>query len=110
MWLDKQLKRVYFETKVVETQSVVISGAYVNLHDIKQSDVVSSASTPQPQQTTAKSESFASDKVFNELTNKLKEDPTQRLLSKSTLFICFILARVIQLNVIVSFFLLNKIK
>ncbi len=108
MWLDKQLKRVYFETKVVETQSVVISGAYVDLHDIKQSDVVSSASTPQAQQTTAKSESFASDKVFNELTNKLKEDPT--IAKQINAVYLFRISKGDSTKCYRKFFFLNKIK
>lgn len=37
MWLEKESTgpKVYFECKVVETQSVVISGAYVELHDVR---------------------------------------------------------------------------
>lgn len=39
MWLEKEGNehKVYFECRVVETQTVVISGAYVKLHGVKQS-------------------------------------------------------------------------
>lgn len=39
MWLEKEgtEHKVYFECRVVETQTVVISGAYVKLHGVKQS-------------------------------------------------------------------------
>ena len=39
MWLEKEGNeyKVYFECRVVETQTVVISGAYVRLHGVKQS-------------------------------------------------------------------------
>ncbi len=73
MWLDQKLKRVYFETRVVETQTVVISGAYVDLHDVLEQ---SACPTRNVQTKVQSIESvFASDKIFNELTNKLKENP-----------------------------------
>lgn len=39
MWQESN--RVYFECKVVETQTVVISGAYAELHSLKQGEAVS---------------------------------------------------------------------
>ena len=43
MWLDREAKRVYFECKVAETRTVVISGAYADLHLIKQAGSSSSS-------------------------------------------------------------------
>ena len=74
MWLDRTLKRVYFEAKVVETQTVVISGAYVDLHDIREQGTSTSAVASTTVEST-QTENFASDKIFNELTQKLKENP-----------------------------------
>jgi 3-hydroxyacyl-CoA dehydrogenase/3a,7a,12a-trihydroxy-5b-cholest-24-enoyl-CoA hydratase len=71
MWLEKESNRVYFECRVLETQSVVISGAYVTLHAIKSApDSVGSI-----KETTPSSENFAADKIFNEIGIKLKENP-----------------------------------
>lgn len=73
MWLDRNQKRVYFEATVVETQAVVISGAYVDLNNIREQDNSSPQTATIPLPTTA--DNFASDKIFNELTKKLKENP-----------------------------------
>lgn len=73
MWLDKDERRVYFECKVVENGTQVISGAYVELHSIKSgADQTSSGSTNQQQQ---QQQDMAADKIFQEISLKLKEKP-----------------------------------
>jgi len=71
-WLEKEndIYKVYFECKVVETDSIVILGAYVELFNIKQAE--SSGSQP-----TISSESvaFSCEKVFGEITEKLEKNP-----------------------------------
>lgn len=78
MWLEKEASghKVYFECKVVETQSVVISGAYAQLHDVKIG--TESALPSQTKQESVGQElsiEFYSDKIFSELENKLRENP-----------------------------------
>lgn len=50
MWLEKESTasgyRVYFECKVVETGTVVISGAYVDLHSIKSQEQTKAQAEP----------------------------------------------------------------
>lgn len=75
MWLEKVANsyRVYFECKVVENQSVVISGAYADLHDIKLD-----ASKNSEQKQNAEEGSgvqLASDAVFAEISNKMAQNP-----------------------------------
>lgn len=75
MWLDENERRVYFDCKVVETGSQVISGAYVELHSIKStkgSNQTTSVSTPA---TSASGSEMAADKIFNEMSIKLKDNP-----------------------------------
>lgn len=70
MWLEKETKKVYFECKVVETDTVVINGAFAELHSVK-------SETPEPvvaQPTAASTGDFASEKIFTELSNKLSTD------------------------------------
>lgn len=75
MWLEKEANsyRVYFECKVVENQSVVISGAYADLHDVKLD-----ASKNSEQKQNAEEGSgvqLASDAVFAEISNKMAQNP-----------------------------------
>lgn len=71
MWLEKETKKVFFECKVVETNTVVISGAYVELHKVKGSDNV-----PEPTVKPATSSEFKAEKIFDELNLKLKSNPS----------------------------------
>lgn len=74
MWLEKEGTgyRVYFECKVVETGTVVISGAYVDLHSIK----TQGQAEAQPTTTSEESgEAFAADKIFDEITLRVKSNP-----------------------------------
>ena len=87
MWLlDREKKNgeytVYFECKVVETQTVVIgSGAYVKLHNItyKANTTTTSVTTNTvPAKTVPSVDSqnkFACDQIFNEINLKLKQNP-----------------------------------
>lgn len=71
MWLEKETNRVYFECKVVETQTVVISGAYAELHSLKKPE--GSVSVKSEEKPIASD--FASDKIFVEIEGKLRESP-----------------------------------
>jgi len=84
MWLSEETSQtqdftVYFECKVIETQSVVIgSGAYVKLHNLaskNKGQLKSNQSTSVIEKTTATASSFASEKIFNELDLKMKKNP-----------------------------------
>jgi len=74
MWLEKESKKVYFECKVVETDTVVINGAYAELNSLKQEAVPVVSTTPTSSDSI--SSSFASDKIFAELDSKLNDDPS----------------------------------
>lgn len=73
MWLEKENNeyKVYFECKVVETGTVVISGAYVQLHSIK-------GKKAEQTKTEVKEESvqLAADKIFDEISLKVKSTPS----------------------------------
>ncbi len=70
MWLEKESKKVYFECKVVETNTVVINGAYAELHSLTIPKVVITN-----EKNDSTSIGFASDKIFDELNLKLNSDP-----------------------------------
>jgi len=73
MWLEKETNKVYFECKVLETNTVVINGAYAELNSVK-----NGPSPPLTQQTNkpeANVADFASDKIFAEMNIKLSENP-----------------------------------
>lgn len=74
MWLEKDEGRVYFECKVVETGTQVISGAYVELHGLKLGGGGSGAATKKEAPQTSGND-MAADKIFNEMSAKLKENP-----------------------------------
>ena len=74
MWLEKESKKVYFECKVVETNTVVINGAYAELHSLKQEETIP-VEVIANEKNDSTSISFASDKIFNELNLKLNSDP-----------------------------------
>ncbi len=61
--------------KVVETDAVVISGAYIQLHRVKQSETSVAAVVPNAQAAKANEEQFIADKIFEELSLKLKSNP-----------------------------------
>jgi len=67
MWLEGN--RVYFECKVLETNTVVINGAYADLNSVKGAAPAPVASKPET--SSVSSVDFASDKIFNELTSTL---------------------------------------
>lgn len=72
MWLEKETNRVYFECRAVETNTVVISGAYVELYKVKGSDSGSESTKSEKANT---SEEFKAEKIFDELNLKLKSNP-----------------------------------
>lgn len=83
MWLSEKTPQtpeytVYFECKVIETQTVVIgSGAYVKLHNIA-SKSKQNQKTPQSSSVIEKTEtknSFASEKIFAEIEIRMKKNP-----------------------------------
>ena len=76
MWLEENERRVYFDCKVVETGSQVISGAYVELHSIKSNKASNqSTSTTSTSSPNTSGSDMAADKIFNEMSIKLKENP-----------------------------------
>lgn len=76
MWLEESERRVYFDCKVVENGTQVISGAYVELHNIvKPSGGQSSTSTAQTGASSSSGPEMAADKIFEEISLKLKEKP-----------------------------------
>ena len=64
--------KVFFECKVVETNTVVISGAYVELHKIKGVNAGSEPAVEAPKA----SDEFKAEKIFDELNLKLKSNPS----------------------------------
>jgi 3-hydroxyacyl-CoA dehydrogenase/3a,7a,12a-trihydroxy-5b-cholest-24-enoyl-CoA hydratase len=46
MWFEKESNRVYFECKVIETQTVVLSGGYADLNGSAQAQTVCENSSP----------------------------------------------------------------
>ncbi|CAF0705114.1 unnamed protein product [Brachionus calyciflorus] len=72
MWLEKEEKKVYFECRVVEDQTVVISGAYVQLHDVK---LAGEDKKPVETEVSKPAVDFACDKIFSEISNKLSQSP-----------------------------------
>lgn len=74
MWLEKEGEeyKVYFECRVVETGIVVISGAYVTLHKIKQGEDSGAQATGKK----ADVGEFVADKIFDELNLKVKSTPS----------------------------------
>jgi len=81
MWLEKapqnQEYTVYFECKVVETQTVVIgSGAYAKLHNIAQKNNQKPAENASVVEKSAGNTSkFACEQIFTELELKMKKNP-----------------------------------
>ena len=73
MWLERDERRVYFECRVVENDTQVISGAYVELHDIKSAASTTTTSTPAKEVPSGKQ--MAADKIFEEIRLKLQEKP-----------------------------------
>lgn len=76
MWLEKEASgyRVYFECKVLENQSVVISGAYADLHDVK-TEGNKSETAQQEVQMQDSDDHLASDAIFNEISKKMTQNP-----------------------------------
>jgi len=71
MWLEKESgeHRVYFESKVVETDTVVISGAYVTLSGLRKGEVAKSSAP------VADLGELAGEKILAELDLRLKSTP-----------------------------------
>lgn len=74
MWLEKDERRVYFDCKVVENGTQVISGAYVDLHGIKSAGETTSAPKSTPSEA-GSGPGMVADKIFEEISLKLKEKP-----------------------------------
>lgn len=76
MWLEKETNgyRVYFECRVIENQSVVISGAFADLHDVK-TDGHKSATSKQEVQVQDPEVNLASDAIFTEISKKMAQNP-----------------------------------
>lgn len=78
MWHEKESNgyRVFFECKVVETGTVVISGAYVDLNRIKNSNSnVASERSAESKPSAAASQTLAADRIFDEISLRLKGNP-----------------------------------
>ncbi len=71
MWLENESgeHRVYFESKVVETDTVVISGAYVTLSGLKKGEVANSSAP------VADLGELAGEKILADLDLRLKSTP-----------------------------------
>ncbi|KAL0278525.1 UNVERIFIED_CONTAM: hypothetical protein PYX00_000330 [Menopon gallinae] len=73
MW--REGNRIHFQTTVVENGSIVISGAYVDLHKVVPRDVsVSNVNASQP--AGASSGGLKSDSVFNVIKSVIETDPS----------------------------------
>ncbi|RUS86121.1 hypothetical protein EGW08_006141, partial [Elysia chlorotica] len=65
MW--KEENRIFFQTKIVETEEIVISGAYIDLHSNTKTKVV--------MEPTSSSSSLKSTAIFKEMASKTKSMP-----------------------------------
>lgn len=75
MWLEKEERRVYFECRVVETGTQVISGAYVELYNIKSSGAEPSKPATATTGGDLADAQMAADAIFNEINIRMKEKP-----------------------------------
>ncbi|RNA15277.1 peroxisomal multifunctional enzyme type 2 [Brachionus plicatilis] len=75
MWLEKETSgyRVYFECRVLENQSVVITGAYADLHDVKLGEQKSAESKQQVDQSSEVQ--LSSENIFAEISKKMAQNP-----------------------------------